>query len=210
MPLTKEQAESVKKQLIEEFKKIPNADHEQIEKYIESLNEQELEEFLEKNKVQLSGIKQSASQQDKPVFQLIIENQIPSYKIDENKNAIAILEINPFSKGHSLIIPKQKTSIEKIPRSAFSLAQKVSRKIKKKLKPLDIKMETFSLQDYPAINVIPIYKDIQLKKEKATEEDLIKLHKVLQVSKRASRKIPVKKETSDSLTEVKPRVPKFI
>src|SRR3989338_8683610 len=143
-------------------------------------------EEIKKNKIQLE---EASQHPEKPIFQSIVENQIPSYKIDENKKALAILEIAPFSKGHALIIPKQKTSIEKISKSAFSLAQKISKKIKKKLKPLDIKMETFSLQDYPAINIIPIYKDTPLKKEKAKEEDLKELQRKLQL-KEMPDKIP--------------------
>ena len=36
---------------------------------------------------------------------MIIEEKIPSYKIQENK-AVAVLEINPISEGHTIVIPK--------------------------------------------------------------------------------------------------------
>ncbi|MBS3080814.1 HIT domain-containing protein [Candidatus Pacearchaeota archaeon] len=203
MPFSPEEAEEIKKELIEQVKKIPNADHEQIINYIEKLEPESLEDFIKKNKIQLE---EASQHPEKPIFQSIVENQIPSYKIDENKKALAILEIAPFSKGHALIIPKQKTSIEKISKSAFSLAQKISKKIKKKLKPLDIKMETFSLQDYPAINIIPIYKDTPLKKEKAKEEDLKELQRKLQLKKRTTKKISIKK---DNVKEMPDKIPEF-
>jgi len=40
------------------------------------------------------------------IFCKIIQKELPSYPVFENKSAIAILDINPFVKGHTLIIPK--------------------------------------------------------------------------------------------------------
>ena len=39
------------------------------------------------------------------VFCRIVEGSIPSIKITEEKNMIAILDIHPCAKGHGLIIP---------------------------------------------------------------------------------------------------------
>ena len=93
MPFSPEEAEEIKKELIEQVKKIPNADHEQIINYIEKLEPESLEDFIKKNKIQLE---EASQHPEKPIFQSIVENQIPSYKIDENKKALAILEIAPF------------------------------------------------------------------------------------------------------------------
>lgn len=41
------------------------------------------------------------------VFTKIINGEIPSYKIAENTNYIAILDAFPLVEGHVLIIPKQ-------------------------------------------------------------------------------------------------------
>ncbi len=40
------------------------------------------------------------------IFCKIVENEIPSNKIYEDDNFIAILDISPVTKGHTLIIPK--------------------------------------------------------------------------------------------------------
>jgi histidine triad (HIT) family protein len=40
------------------------------------------------------------------VFTKIISKEIPSYKIAENKDFIAFLDINPNSIGHTLCVPK--------------------------------------------------------------------------------------------------------
>ncbi|MFA6701153.1 MAG: HIT family protein [Dysgonamonadaceae bacterium] len=41
------------------------------------------------------------------VFSKIIKGEIPSYKIAEDENYYAFLDINPMVKGHTLIVPKQ-------------------------------------------------------------------------------------------------------
>lgn len=40
------------------------------------------------------------------VFTKIINNEIPSYKIYEDEKTIAFLDINPETKGHVLVVPK--------------------------------------------------------------------------------------------------------
>jgi len=41
------------------------------------------------------------------VFTKIIEGEIHSYKIAEDENFIAFLDINPNAKGHTLCVPKE-------------------------------------------------------------------------------------------------------
>ena len=41
------------------------------------------------------------------LFTKIINGEIPSYKIAENDNFYAFLDINPNAKGHTLCIPKK-------------------------------------------------------------------------------------------------------
>ena len=41
------------------------------------------------------------------IFSLIAAGQIPSYKIAEDENYYAFLDINPLAKGHTLVIPKK-------------------------------------------------------------------------------------------------------
>jgi len=40
------------------------------------------------------------------IFTKIINGEIPSYKVAEDGKFIAILDINPLSEGHTLVIPK--------------------------------------------------------------------------------------------------------
>jgi histidine triad (HIT) family protein len=41
------------------------------------------------------------------VFTRIINGEIPSYKVAEDENYFAFLDINPLKQGHTLIIPKK-------------------------------------------------------------------------------------------------------
>ena len=41
------------------------------------------------------------------IFTKIINGEIPCYKITENENFIAFLDVNPNAKGHTLCVPKQ-------------------------------------------------------------------------------------------------------
>lgn len=41
------------------------------------------------------------------IFKKIIDGEIPCYKVAEDENFLAFLDINPNAKGHTLCIPKK-------------------------------------------------------------------------------------------------------
>ncbi|MFH1833331.1 MAG: HIT domain-containing protein [Candidatus Levyibacteriota bacterium] len=41
------------------------------------------------------------------VFCKIVKSELPSYKVYEDKDFLAFLDINPFGVGHTLVIPKK-------------------------------------------------------------------------------------------------------
>ncbi len=41
------------------------------------------------------------------IFTKIIQGKIPSYKVAENDDYFAFLDINPNAKGHTLVVPKK-------------------------------------------------------------------------------------------------------
>src|SRR5664279_11216 len=43
------------------------------------------------------------------IFSKIINGEIPSYKIAEDDDYFAFLDINPLKKGHTLVVPKKET-----------------------------------------------------------------------------------------------------
>jgi histidine triad (HIT) family protein len=43
------------------------------------------------------------------IFSKIIKGEIPCFKIAENENYFAFLDINPLRAGHTLVVPKRET-----------------------------------------------------------------------------------------------------
>ena len=74
------------------------------------------------------------------IFCEILAGRLPAEIIAENELSVCLLDINPFSEGHSLVIPRRHvpwwhdlTPAETA--SLFDLARTVSRKMMKVLKP---------------------------------------------------------------------------
>ena len=220
MVITPEQSDQIKKQLISQIEQSEIPNKKQVKEQISKFNSEQLEQFLKQNNIQFEGeqLQQSSegnseTSTPKCIFCSIINNETPSYKIAENKKAIAILEINPLSKGHSIIIPNEHTTIEKIPKTALSLAQKTAKKIKTKLKSEDVKIETNSIQGHAIINIIPFYKDQQPEKKQASEQELQNLQSILETKKRSPRgtksesKVKITKQSLKGLQKLSFRVP---
>lgn len=195
MPLSKEQTEQIKKQLLKQIESWPEEQRSSAKEKIEEMTEEEFEEFLIQNKIiQKEGEESKKEEKQECVFCSIIQNKIPSYKLDENKTSLAILEINPLSKGHSIVISKTHT---KLPSSAFSLANKLGKRIKSRLKAEEVKIENASIFGHHLINIIPLYKEGKLEKRKAEEKELILLQDKLKAKPRK------KKEKKIQVTEIK-------
>ena len=176
--LTSEQTIQIKEQI---FKQIdttfPEDKKEPAKNQIKAMDSEQLEKFLEQNKL----IKQETGEQ-KCIFCSIVFRDIPSYKIDENDEAIAVLEINPISRGHSLVIPKEHiSSKEKLSPEVLSLAKEISKRIKTKLNPKEVKLASANLFGHDVLNIIPIYKDEtpESERKQETPEELEKLQKIL-------------------------------
>jgi len=41
------------------------------------------------------------------IFSKIVSGEIPAYKVAEDENYLAFLDIFPVAKGHTLVIPKK-------------------------------------------------------------------------------------------------------
>ena len=168
--LNQEQTEIIKKQLIERVGSIFPEDKKDFAiNQIESMSSEELEEFLKSNNLSI----QPGAQ--KCIFCSIISEELPSHQIDETASAKAVLEIKPVSKGHTLIIPKKHiSSSDKIPKPIQTFSEKISKKLKTKLKPKRVDIVTSEFMGHLAINIIPIYKseDINSERKKASEEEL--------------------------------------
>ena len=71
---------------------------------------------------------------DDCIFCKIAAGEIPSRKIYEDKDLIAIMDLNPTSKGHSLIIPKEHCT------NIYDIDEDIAAKVMKTAKKLATKM----------------------------------------------------------------------
>ena len=104
------------------------------------------------------------------VFCNIIEGTIPSYKVYEDNDIIAILDISQLTKGHTLVIPKRHfTSIydcdEETLQKLIVVVQKLAIKISEKLEAKGCNIlnnnnpEAEQSVDHLHFHIIPRYGD---------------------------------------------------
>ncbi|MXN91453.1 HIT domain-containing protein [Flavobacterium sp. Sd200] len=64
------------------------------------------------------------------IFTKIVNGEIPAYKITEDDNFLAFLDVNPNAKGHALCIPKQEINkIFDMPEDLYLGLMQFSRKV---------------------------------------------------------------------------------
>lgn len=176
--LPSEQITKIKNQIIQQIEStFPEDKKQSAIQQIESMNPEQLEEFLKQNNLIKQG---ETSETAQCIFCSIVSGQAQSYKIDENSDAIAILEINPISKAHSIVIPKKHS--EKVSKKTLQLAEKIKKKINTKFKPKNIELIPTNLFGHQVINILPIYTNetINSEKHQAKPEKLEKLKKQLE------------------------------
>ncbi len=104
------------------------------------------------------------------LFCKIIQGEIPCYKVYEDKNVLAFLDINPSSKGHTLVIPKVHIkSFLDLPDSQvadiFLAVKKIAENIKSKLNAdglnvgLNVNKAGGQVVDHLHIHIIPRWKN---------------------------------------------------
>lgn len=69
------------------------------------------------------------------IFTKIINKELPCYKIAENNNFIAFLDIVPLKKGHTLVVPKIQVDYiydlpDKVLSDLFIFSKTIAKKIK--------------------------------------------------------------------------------
>ena len=207
MALTKEQIKEVKEQLLSQIDKFPADKRDSAKKQIESMNSKQLEQFLIENNL----MKNEGSKEQQCIFCSIADGKIPSYKIAENKEAIAVLEINPISKSHILIIPKDHIEkSENIPKQAQELAEQISEKVEKIFSPKKISILNSDSFGHAIIEVLPVYKNESLKskRKKASEQELKELYDELtKQEKEVEEAVEEKKEINEKNTWLPVRIP---
>ena len=108
------------------------------------------------------------------IFTKIINGELPAYKIAENELFIAILDIFPLVKGHTLVIPKVETDKiydldDELFQGLFLFSKKVGIAIEKAFPCKRVGMAVVGLEvPHAHINLIPLndFNDIDFRKEK--------------------------------------------
>jgi histidine triad (HIT) family protein len=214
MNISKEQIINLKKQIISQIEStFPEDKKNSAIKQVEDMNDNQFIEFLKKNKLIDSSTEEDELRpinSNETPFRLIVEKKIPSYLIEENKDSIAVLEINPISKAHIIIIPKKPIKdSEKIPSSLFTLAKKISKRITSNFKPKEVSILSSIVLGEAIIQILPIYdkESLNSKRYSASKEELEELKKILE--KKSKPKI-IKKVKINKTKEPKLWIPKRI
>lgn len=99
------------------------------------------------------------------IFTKIIQGEIPSYKIAENDDFYAFLDIFPLEKGHCLVVPKKEVDyifdMEDDLLAKFHLfAKKVALAIEKSIECKRVGIAVIGLEvPHAHIHLIPLHKD---------------------------------------------------
>ncbi|MBS3108227.1 HIT domain-containing protein [Candidatus Woesearchaeota archaeon] len=116
MALTAEKIEEIKKKLISTS---PEKQQEKLQEIVANLTEDEIADL------------QKALSGSQCPFCSMVEGQIPVKKVYEDAQVMAILDINPANKGHTLVFPKNHASImsqldDKTINHLFKIVNKIS------------------------------------------------------------------------------------
>ena len=119
------------------------------------------------------------------IFSRIIAGEIPCYKIAEDENFFAFLDINPMAKGHTLVVPKIEEDYifnldDKTLSDMMLFSKKVAKAIEKSVTCLRIGAAVIGLEvPHAHIHLIPINKEADMNfknpKLKLTAEEMTEI-----------------------------------
>lgn len=108
------------------------------------------------------------------IFSRIIAGEIPSYKIAEDENYYAFLDINPLTEGHTLVVPKKEVDYifdldDETLSGMMVFAKKVAAKIRQQIACTRVAVVVLGLEvPHAHIHLIPIQSenDVDFHREK--------------------------------------------
>jgi len=109
------------------------------------------------------------------IFTKIANGEIPSYKVAEDDNYYAFLDINPLAKGHTLVIPKMEEDyIFNLPAETYAglwnFANKVAKAIDIAVPCKRVGVAVLGMEvPHAHIHLVPLQseQDLDFRKEKA-------------------------------------------
>jgi len=187
---------------INEISKLPKEQQQiELQKFLSTLSPEQME-FLK------------SQQKQQCLFCSIVEWQVPHYRIYEDNNFIGILDINPASKGHVIVIPKKHYKFITEVSEDFSIPiKKITDKIYQVLEAdtsiiINNGLNAGQKVNHISIHIIPRYENdkisIEWQSNKASEEELKELSQKLMIQKEIpKREEPIIKEIEDYHEEEK-------
>ncbi len=205
MGLTKDQVAELKRQLSGQIQHLPKEQKAEAQKQIDEMSDEAIETMLQT---------QQENSVQEPLFRSIVNEKIPSKKISDNKEAIAVLDIRPISLGHTIVIPRKAAyKSSELSTTCFSLAKKVSSRIIRVLKAKGTEIQTEFKFGEMIINIIPIYdKPLSLNSPR-TDSDPEVLSNIFSKLKDKKKTIkmskvkPVSRTKKYSATKITRRIP---
>ncbi|MBI5804368.1 HIT domain-containing protein [Candidatus Pacearchaeota archaeon] len=187
MVVSSEEILEGRKQLQAQINRLPEGQREQAQEQLNSMTDEAIAAMIEQQRGQ-GFQRRGETQSQKGIFRMLVDGDIPSKKIDENKEVIAIISKKAISKGHIILIPKKAIGDSKfLPGSAFSFAKKIAGKISLKLKASSCEIQTESSFGEAIVNVIPVYDkplSVNSPRYDASEEEMEEVYKLLRVVKK--------------------------
>lgn len=96
------------------------------------------------------------------IFTKIVNGEIPCYKVAENEDFLAFLDINPLQEGHTLVIPKKEVNYifdvdDELHAGLWNFAKKVAKAIEKVVPCQRIGVTVIGLEvPHAHIHLIPL------------------------------------------------------
>ena len=123
------------------------------------------------------------------IFSQIVSGKIDCYKVDENDEFLAFLDLNPIALGHTLVIPKIEIDYifdldDELLSRMMVFSKKVALKLKSKLECKKIGIAVIGLEvPHAHIHLVPMNKldDLNFSRPKisVTKEELLLMEKKL-------------------------------
>lgn len=122
------------------------------------------------------------------LFTKIINGEIPSYKVAENDDFYAFLDVNPNVKGHTLVVPKKEVDKlfeldEETYNGLMSFSRKIAIALEKTIPCKRIGMAVVGLEvPHVHVHLIPLdaMQDVQfVKKVKLKPEEFVAIAKAI-------------------------------
>lgn len=206
MTLSAEEVAELKEQLRQQVMHLPDQQRQAAEAQITAMSAEALEAMLEQQR------SRAPSSGQKTIFRLIVNKEVQSYHVEENADAVAVLDINPIAKGHTLVIPKVAVSeIKDIPTGVHQLAEKLTTQLAKAVDAKKVSIIPDKKFGEAYLHLVPITdKELTLNAPRTTADpkELSMFAESLNiVSKPEPEKIVLTKSETNQVLRLRRRIP---